>query len=457
MGACEAPRTGEPRPDGKTDDRLQSWKELAAYLKRGARTVQRWEREEGLPVRRLPHGRLGSIYGYKSELDAWWAARGEELSNEPPQTPSTTPSVAVMPFADLSAEKDQGYFCDGILQEILHSLGRINGLRTTTGSSGRRQPGRALGRQSRLEGSVRRYGGRWRVAVQLLDSEDGSRLWSERFDRECGDILRVQDEIAVAVSRAVAAALGVSDGPAPSAREQAGECYRRGREFYYRYNPAGMEFAIQLFVRAIETDPGCAEAYAGLADCWSFTYLYDGRSAELREQADWASLRAVEMDPRSAQAHASRGLALSLDGRNQDAGLAFESAARLDPGLFEAHYYHACHCFSLGQREKAAELFLRAMEAKPSDYQAPLLCAQVYGESGRSAEASEIRKRGIRAAEEHLKLHPDDARAFYLAAYALATSGEATRARQFAERARAIAPEDPILLYHLERTFSLLG
>ena len=91
--------------------RLDSWKEIAAYLKRGARTVQRWEREEGLPVRRLQHGKLGSVYGYKPELDAWWAARGEGLENAPglkdQPAADATPSVAVMPFADLSPAQDQ--------------------------------------------------------------------------------------------------------------------------------------------------------------------------------------------------------------------------------------------------------------------------------------------------------------------------------------------------------------
>ena len=106
MGAVRGDRA-EDRPAGDaSSERLQSWKELAAYLKRGARTVQRWEREEGLPVRRLQHGKLGSIYGYKSELDAWWAARGEELSNAPRKTADAAPSVAVQPFSDMSPAKD---------------------------------------------------------------------------------------------------------------------------------------------------------------------------------------------------------------------------------------------------------------------------------------------------------------------------------------------------------------
>jgi adenylate cyclase len=449
MGAMRGDRA-EDRPAGDaSSERLQSWKELAAYLKRGARTVQRWEREEGLPVRRLQHGKLGSIYGYKSELDAWWAARGEELANSPANDLDRAPSVAVQPFSDLSPGKDQAYFCEGLAEEITHALSRISGLRILSRSS----PSRAA---TLLEGSVRRFGDHCRITVQLVDAEGGFHLWSERFDRQANDVFGMQDEIALKVSRAVAAKLQAG-GKTPSARERADECYRRGREFFYGFNPGAMEFAIQLFVRAIETDPGCAIAYAGLADCWSFSYLYSGRSEELREQADWASLRAVEMDPQSAQAQTSRGLALSLDGRNQDAGQAYESAARLDPGLFEAHFFYARHCFALGQMARAAELYGKAMEVRPDDYQAPLLCAQVHSDLGRHEEAAATRKRGIRAAEEHLKWNPDDARALYLAANGLAGLGETARARQFAERALAMRPDDPVLLYNVACTFALLG
>jgi adenylate cyclase len=453
MGAVRGDRA-EDRPAGDaSSERLQSWKELAAYLKRGARTVQRWEREEGLPVRRLQHGKLGSIYGYKSELDAWWAARGEELSNAPQKAAEPAPSVAVLPFSDMSPGKDQGFFCEGLVEEIVHALSRISGLRTVSRNSSSRA--RAV-----LEGSVRRFGDQCRITIQLVESESGLHLWSERFDRIATDAFGVQDEIAGKVSHAVAATLQVdgksSDAPAPPACDRAEECYRRGREFFYDFSPGAMEFAIQLFVRAIETDPGCANAYAGLADCWSFTYLYSQRSEELREQADWASQRAIEMNPQSAQAHASRGLALSLDGRNQDAGQAYESAARLEPGLFEAWYYHARHCFALGELERAAEFYGKAIEVRADDYQAPLLCAQVYRDLGRHPEAAAAAKRGIRAAEDHLKWNPDDARALYLAANGLAALGEAARARQFAERAIAMRPDDPVLLYNVACTFALL-
>jgi TolB-like protein len=206
--------------------RLDSWKEIAAYLKRGARTVQRWEREEGLPVRRLQHGKLGSVYCYKPELDAWWAGRGEALENAPGLM-DRTPSVAVMPFADMSPAQDQAYFCDGVAEEIIHALSQIQGLRAASRSSSfrfrtpgldSRQIGRQLGVRTLLEGSVRMYGDQFRIAVQLVDTETGFQLWSERYDRQRSDMFRVQDEIAgnVAQSLAVALTLAAPKPPDPN-------------------------------------------------------------------------------------------------------------------------------------------------------------------------------------------------------------------------------------------------
>src|SRR5579885_3432501 len=321
-------------------DRLDSWKEIAAYLNRGARTVQRWEREENLPIHRLRHDKLGSVFAYKSELDAWWARRAKKVQ------PHAGPSVAVLPFTDLSPEKDQQYFCEGIAEEIIAALGRIPGLLVASSTAsfaarasgaGCREIGRRLGVASLLEGSVRKAGDRVRIAVRLTQAETGYQLWSAQYDREWKEILAIQDEIAKNVSESLRRMLARG----PDADVTADECYRRGRDYYYQFSPASVECALQLFLRSMEINPASAEAYAGMADCWSYLYLYSEPSEALREQAEWASAKAVELNPESAQAQASRGLALSLSGRNAEAEAAFEMALLLDPSLFEANYFYA--------------------------------------------------------------------------------------------------------------------
>jgi tetratricopeptide (TPR) repeat protein len=217
-----------------------------------------------------------------------------------------------------------------------------------------------------------------------------------------------------------------------------------------------MKPAIQMFLRAIQLDPSYAQAYAGLADCWSYLYLYSERSDEVRAQADWASAEALRIDPGLAQAQASRGLSLSLSGKIEEADGAFAEAVRLDPDLFEAHYFRARHCFALGRLEEAAAAYDRAMEARPDDFQAPLLAAQIAVDLGHPDRAAALRRRGVGIAERMLQVD-EDARALYMAANAWAALGDGARSHQLAERAISMRPQDAMVLYNVGCVFSMLG
>jgi len=460
-------RSLESQPES---NRLDSWKEIAAYLRRGARTVQRWEREAALPVHRLHHHKLGSVYAYKAELDAWFVARGPEPAAEAPPAVDSAASLAVLPFRDMSQDGNQAYFCDGIAEEILNALSRIEGVRTASRMSSFRfrdpgadirEIGRQLGVKAVVEGSVRKSDDRLRIAVQIIDTETGFQLWAHRYDRTGTDILGVQDQIAESVARGLEAVLPLGDRLATAHHSPAAggaiDCYRRGRKYYEEFSPQGMEFAIEMFVRAIALDPHYAPAYAGLADCWSYSYLYAGRSEAVLEQADWASLKAQEMGPESGQSWTSRGMWLSASGRLDDADRAFETAIRLDPGLFEAYYSCARHRFASGRFDDAAEAYRNALRTRPGDYPSHLLLAEIEDSQGRHDSAKAERTRGVEIAEERLKWNPGDARALYLMANGLARLGDHTRSRKLVERAFAIRPGDPMLLYNLGCVYSLLG
>jgi adenylate cyclase len=233
--------------------------------------------------------------------------------------------------------------------------------------------------------------------------------------------------------------------------------YLRGRKSYEQFATRDVETAIQLFSRAIEIDPAYPQAHAGLADCWSYLYLYHDRSEVNRTSAESASLQAVTLDPESAQAQASRGLALSLSGRDQEAEHAFESAVRLDPTLFEAHYFYARHAFASGQAQMALRLYEEAMRVRPEDYQAPLLAAQIYDDLQRPEDGAAVRRIGIERARRRLELDPDDARALYAAANGMAALGERDQALEWAQRASALRPDDGMVLYNVACVFSLLG
>lgn len=431
--------------------------------------MQRWEHEEGLPVHRLQHEKQGSVYAYADELDGWWSSRQVRLENQPPDAPPG-PSVGVLPFADLSSAQDQEYFCDGMAEEIIGALSRVRGVRVTSRSSSFRFRGKFVdlptaGRQLKvatlLEGSVRKQDSNIRVTVQLIEVPSGYQLWCERYDRNLGDIFAIQEDIARCVARALEVALTPKESAAlrqaPTCDLQAYDLYLRGRSYYFRYGHQDMDCAIQLFLQATARDGALAPAWAGLADCWSYLYLYSERSDLLREQAAWAAERAVDLDPNSAQAWASFALARSLQPGDDQAEAAFERANALDRNLFEAWYFRARYAFAHGARERALHYYLEAIRVRPDDYQSPLLMAQIYDDLGRPEEARRSRQSGIALAEDHLRVYPDDCRAMYCAANGLAALGERDRAYALAARALAARPSDAMVLYNVGCVHSLLG
>jgi len=380
------------------------------------------------------------------------------------------PSVAVLPFLDLSREKDQGYFCEGIAEEIINALSRVGGLRVASRTASfqyggimaePREIGRRLGVLNVLEGSVRKSGNRLRITVQLIEAARGFHLWSESFDREVRDIFEIQEEIARNTARALQVTLTPQEKGAlqetPTRVVQAYDYYLRGRSFYARYGRKDIEFALQLFTRATELDPDYALAYAGLADCWSFIYLYAERKDSVRAQAEAAARRALELAPGLAQAQASHALAMSIGGDVEAAERGFEEATRLDPKLFEAWYFYARHSFVQGDLEKAARRFEEATRVRPDDYQALLLVAQVYEALGRPDDARAARRRGVVLVTDRVEFHPDDSRALYMGANGLVALGEKERGLGWARRAREIAPDEPMLLYNLGCIYSLAG
>jgi serine/threonine protein kinase/Flp pilus assembly protein TadD len=380
------------------------------------------------------------------------------------------PTIAVLPFDDSSAEKDQDYFCEGIAEEIINALTRVKNLRVASRSSSflfkeaaldSREIADRLGVSTLLQGSVRKYGNRLRITAELINAVDGYQFWSERYDRESKDIFAVQDEIAGSIVEALQVSLTPKERRAikqvATAHPRAFDLYLRGRKFLNQYGRKSIEFAQQMFSRAIDLDPSYARAWAGVADCCAYLYMNVDHCENNRRRAEEASLRAIELDPDLAEVQTSRGVALSLMERFDEADAAFRTALQLDPLQFEATYFYARDCFTRGNHEKAIELYERACELRPEDYQAALLVAQSYTDLNRTEEATEARHRGVKAAEQRLELSPDDVRALYMGANGLVALGETERGLAWADRARAIDPNDPMLLYNLGCIYSLAG
>jgi len=197
-----------------------------------------------------------------------------------------------------------------------------------------------------------------------------------------------------------------------------------------------------MFERAIELDPTYAPAWAGLADSHAWIYQWWNGPDEDLEQADRASRRALELAPGLAEAHASRGFALELMRRYNDAATEFEEALRIQPKLFDALYLYARSAFSAGRIERSAELFRSAGEARPEDFQSMILLAQSLEMLGRAEESRAALREGIRRAERVLELNPNDSRALALGANALGDDGQTERALRWSARAMELYPDE---------------
>ena len=256
-------------------------------------------------------------------------------------------SIAILPFVDRSEDAANVFLGDGLAEEITNALGRVRSLRVAARTSAFafrdsrldvRRIGEALGVGAVLEGSVRRSGEALRMTVQLIDVASGYNLWAERYDRTMKELLAIQDEIARGVAQALRGALSETDRHAlvraapPDAA--AYEYYLRGRQFFHQARKRSLEFALGLFRRAIEIDPGFALAHAGLADCCSLLHMYYPSSGELA-CADETSRRALELAPDLAETHAARGFALFQLGRGDEAAAEFQTAMHLGPALVE--------------------------------------------------------------------------------------------------------------------------
>jgi adenylate cyclase len=211
-----------------------------------------------------------------------------------------------------------------------------------------------------------------------------------------------------------------------------------------------------MFARAVELDPNYARAYAGMADCDSYLYMtyhvnvaMDGILATTE--------KALALDPKLAEAHASRGVALFAGQRYEEAQAEFDEAIALNPESFEAHYFYARSNFAQGKIEQAIALFERAAKIRPDDYQIPCLLVGIYKSHGREQDAQDAARRGSELAERELARHPEDSRPAQLGAGALLELGEKERAREWTARAMAIDPDDPVAQYNAACSYSRLG
>jgi adenylate cyclase len=384
-------------------------------------------------------------------------------------TPEERPSIAVLPFNNMSGDSEQEYFSDGITEDLITDLSKVSGLSVVARhtaftyknkSVNVQEVGRELGVAFVLEGSVRKAGARVRVTGQLIDSTNGNHVWADRFDRELTDIFVIQDEITHAIVEQLKVKLHPQErksiAQAPTNNVEAYTYYLKGRDFLNRRSKRYLHLARQMFAKAVELDPMYARAYAGMADCDSYLYMTYHEKVVMDDVLATTE-KALSLDPKLAEAHASRGVALSAGQRYEEAKEEFEKALALDPDSYEAHYFYARSNFAQGNLKRAAALFERGAEIRPDDYQVPCLLVAIYKSLGRAQDAQNAARKGVELAERELTLHPEDSRPAQIGSGALFALGEKDRAREWTARALAIDPDDLVAQYNAACNYSLQG
>ncbi len=346
------------------------------------------------------------------------------LSSTTPATPSAQGRarhmLAVLPLENLSADAEQEYFADGMTEELIAHLGRLqpkrlgviartSAMRYKKTTKSADEIGRELGVEYLLEGSVRRAGDRIRITTQLVQVSDQSHLWAETYDRRLADIFELQDEVATAVAKALEVEL-VSSGKAQAEPEAANsdayEAYLKGRFYWNKRTPESLRLAIEWFGRAIQADPNYARAYAGLADVYNVQVTYMQVPAhEAYPKCERAARRAVELEPQMVEGHASLAGLLTHTGRLDEAQVEFGRALERDPAYVPALYWNAVLFDARGKFEEALGLIQRARLLDPLSVTVEISHGNILFFARRAEEALSHYERGIELEPKMAWLH----------------------------------------------------
>ena len=389
---------------------------------------------------------------------------GQSSSSTKVRAGRKIPSIAVLPFANLSADPDNQYFSDGLSEDLMSALARLQGLLVASRSSAFRFRGasadiREIGRQLNveavLEGSVRRSGTRLRITAQLVNVADGFHLWSERYDREVTDIFEIQDEITAAIIKTLEPTLA-GEQQALTRRHsdnlQAYEMYLKGRRLWDQRTDSSLRAGLECFRAAIELDPDYALAYTGVADSFSILAVYGHTSTtEGRPRAEAAMKKALELDPTLAEAHFSMALSTTIfASRPGDAEPHFRKALDIQPRASAVHAYFSLflatqHCFDEAQLHIA-----KAIELDP-------LSSFVHGLTALSLQCSGRYEAAAQLAHRALEIQPNLMLGLWAQEMAAGSLAQWDDAIETGERLAAVTRHSALFLGHLAKAYCMAG
>lgn len=500
-------------PDQLSDDHLDSWKEIAIYVKRDVSTVQRWEKREGMPVHRHVHDKRGSVYAFPSELDAWLQTRRLRLEEEGQQSGSETPlngedtqaprghfwsrrrlflsgiavialfavayavarrhtagvaipkisSLAVLPLKNLSGDPGQEYLADGMTEEIIGRLSVIRGLSVISRTSVMSfkdthmsvpEIAKQLHVDAIVEGSVAREGERVRVNAQLIRGSTDEHLWSQAYDSQLGDALTLESEMAQSIAEKVEVTLtGPEHARLVAARHVSPEVYESYLKgaFGKGNNKADIEQNIAYFEDAIGKDPSFAPAYVGLAEAYDDlgTVFMGGPPGETRLKTMSAARKALELDPDLVDAHVLIATVQQKQWQWAEAESEYKRALELNPSSAIANLGLSDWFLCHGQTNEALAWSQRARELDPFGVTG-VSNGWILFHAHRYDEA-------IRELRSVLATRPDYATAQWFLGFALIANGQPEKAIPLLEKVVSATDRAPGAIGVLIRAYAHAG
>jgi len=370
-------------------------------------------------------------------------------------------SVCVLPFANMSGDPEQEYFSDGISEDIITDLSKVSALwvaarNTAFTFKGKHVDVPQVARQLKvshvLEGSVRKAGGRVRITAQLVDGATGGHVWAERYDRDLNDIFALQDEISQAIVAALKLKLLPEEKKAIEQRgttdPEAYKLYLMARQYYITGNFGNVrrsEAIIRLCRRAIEIDPNYARPWAMMAIAQINLRFFFGKG---EDDGLIAAERAIELDANLAEAHAAKSQVLRQNARLDDAMRENEIALRLDPDSYEVNLAAGQLNYVLRRFDKAIFHYEKAATIVETDFRSAGMLVSCNTAIGDKEGARRAARRALERCEKIVAAEPDNGSAMGFAVGALAALGEAERAKEWAERAMLLDPDNMNLRYN---------
>jgi len=486
---------GKPQPppessEPSTPERLDSWKEISAYLKRDESTVRRWEKE-GLPVHRHVHKKKATVYGYKCEIDVWW--KGDPARREQSETGANRQpwrlawlvaagllllsvvagfnvgrvrdrllgrpaageisSIGILPLENLSGDLEQDYFADGMTDALITELGKIGTLRVISRQSMMQykhtkkpleQIAQELNVDAIMEGTVLREGDRVSITAQLVQARPERHVWAERYERNLTSMLVLQRDVARTIAGEIRAKLRPQQQAhlwkAYPINPRAYEAYLKGLFFIEKMTQEGIRKGIEYQQQSVGIDPNYAPAYVGLADAYNRAAIHNYLPAQQAyAEAKAAVSRALLLDDTLAEAHALMGvIKFRFDWDWEGAETELQRALQLNPSSSRAHLGYSTYLLAMGRTDEAIRVAQRNIDIDPLTSQRHINLAWEFSYAGRPDDA-------IASLRKALELAPDSAIAYGQLAESYAAKGMHGEAISMCEKALDLELDDQIL------------